>query len=88
MEVEQEVMIRGRLGEPVIKLDHLLVIAIHEIDLDAFNAPFLKTGERVPLAINGQPDTPENEADIALSAIGNQFVEINDLLQRAQILGV
>src|SRR5215831_20656211 len=78
MKIDQQLSISRLAAQSVVKIDHELVVPLHEIDLDAFDSPLLELVERrLELVIQRLPYAPENDPDILLLAIGNQLLDIH-----------
>ena len=62
----------------MIKVDDRLIIALHEINFDSLDPPFLKLIERgLKLIVERLPGHPQNDGDILLFAVSNQFFDIH-----------
>ena len=62
----------------MIEVDQRLIIALHEINLDAFDSPFFKLIERgLELIVERFPYNPQDDANILLSGIGGEFFHID-----------
>src|SRR6267378_2053882 len=78
MIVNQHSALAGFTTDLVIKVNHRLIIALHEINLDAFDAPLLKLSEGwLKLIVERLPHYPQNNADILLLAVGHQLFDVN-----------
>ena len=47
MKIDQHVALRGFTAGLVIKVDQLLIVALHEINFDSFDSPFLELVQRL-----------------------------------------
>ena len=76
VEIDRQVML-GRLAHAaLVELHHLLVVAVHVVDLDSRRAPFLVEGQRlVHLLAQRQPIDPEQRLDALLLAVGDDLRE-------------
>src|SRR6185503_7099702 len=67
VEVDQHFALRSLTAGPEIKIDQLLIVALHEVNFDSLDAPFLELVKRlVKLVVERLPHYPKNEADILL----------------------
>src|SRR5215467_7304000 len=90
MKIDQQLSISRLAAQSVVEIDHELIVPLHEIDLDAFDSPLLELIERrLELVIQRLPHAPENDPDILLLAISDQFLDIHSrhyLEQVAQLV--
>src|SRR5215471_12848547 len=78
MKIDQQLSISRLAAQSVVEIDHELIVPLHEIDLDAFDSPLLELVERrLELVVQRLPHAPENDSDILLLAIGNEFLNIH-----------
>ena len=73
VEVHEQVP-RGRLArDPLVEVDHPLVLALHEVDLDALHAPARELVERrLHLLVQRLPHDPQDQPDVALLRVRRQ----------------
>ncbi len=77
VEVDHHVPLGGLPRDPIAKIDHLLIVAVHEVDLDAPDAPLGKAIERrFALAVQRRPDHPQHHAHVLLLRIGADRLHI------------
>ena len=73
MQIHHQVMVGSLAKQAMIKINHLLIISIHEIHLDAFNTPALVLRQCIiHLRIQCLPVQPYPQAHLAFSGICHQ----------------
>src|SRR5215831_1466135 len=78
MKINQQLAIGGLSAEPVVEIDHKLIVPLHEVDFDALYAPRLKLVKRsLELIVQGLPHSPQDDSDILLLAVSDQFLDIH-----------
>ena len=78
MEVDGQVMFGGFADGALVAVDHLLVVTVHEVDLDAGDAPFLEEGERlVHLFRDVIPARPEQDVDVEFVRVLHDGGDVN-----------
>ena len=77
MEVYHQVVLGGCLGYILVELHDKLVIAVHEIDLEALDTHFRIVLEHtLDVLINGLIASPEDESHILGFSVGEEFLEV------------
>jgi len=78
VKIDQQPVPGRFLGDLPVIVDHPLVIPLHEIDLDALDAPAGKTGQgRLQLVEQALPGDPENDLHLALASMRQQLLHID-----------
>ena len=78
MKINGQMMFGSQTGQTVIKIDDLLIITRHEIDLDTGNSPFfIKRKCLFHLLIGIKPIQPYKNFDTLFLSILHQFGNIN-----------
>ena len=78
VEIHEEVPFRGLHGYALVVIDHPLVVALHEIDLDAFYTPFFELIQgRIHMIFERLPGHPEDDADVLLPPVFNQPFQVD-----------
>ncbi len=85
---DRQVMV-GRLARDFVgERDHVLVVAVHEIDHHAGHAPFFPLGERrINLRAQRHPVAPDPQTHAAPAGTGQDFVHVDFGASARQILG-
>ena len=82
MEIDQQAAVVGRAGDLFVEIDHLLVGALHEVDLDALHAPVAVGVENTrEVLLHRVPERPEDHAHALFVAVADDLLQI-DLLAR------
>ena len=78
VEVDEQPAVERRAGDLLVEAHHLLVGALHEVDLDALDAP-VAVGVEDPLEVpfHGVPQRPEHHADPLLAAVADQLRKVH-----------
>ena len=78
MEVDHQVMRGGVLHHAMIEAHHPLVVAIHEVDFDARDAPLLKQRKRlVHVLVDRRPMRPQPELDVLFFGVAKQLRHVD-----------
>ena len=78
MKVNQHLALCRCTTNLVIEIDHGLIVALHEINLDPFDAPLLELIQgRFELIVERLPNHPQNYTDVFLLAIRNQLFDVH-----------
>ena len=85
VEVDQHLVLGTHLRAGGVEVDHILVVAVHEIDLEALDAHAGIVDEDIlHVAVDGPVAGPEDEADVLFLGVGAELIEVdlgNDLHQ-------
>ena len=77
MEVDDEVVLGTHLGGAAVEVDGQLVVAIHEINLEAFDAHLaIMLADVLHIAVKGIVACPEDDADVALFGIVDEHGQV------------
>jgi hypothetical protein len=86
VEVHGEVVLGGHAEHVVVEGHHLLVLAVHVVDLDALDPPPLVEREglvhRVPQVL---PVEPEQDPDVAFRTVGHETGDVHPRDRRRDI---
>jgi hypothetical protein len=81
VQVDHQMVLAGLGQQAVVEVDHLLVVAVHEVDLDPLQAPlFIERQGLVHLGVHRLPVGPDPQPDLALGGVGDQarHVDLGD----------
>ena len=78
VEVDEEVVTGGGFSHAVVEVDDHLVVAVHEVDLEAFHAHVgIVLADMFHVLVDGGIAHPKHDAHIALGAIVHQFLDVD-----------
>ena len=89
MEVNQEMVFRCGLCHILEEFDCFLVVPVHEIYLEAFDAHFGEVlADTLDVSFNGFVSRPENQADVLAVRIAHELFQIDfrDYLEQVGLL--
>src|SRR6185369_5450370 len=77
VKIDEHFALGGFTADLVVVINHHLIAALHEVDLDAFDAPLFELVESgLKLVVQGLPNDPHDEADVFLFGVGGEFVHV------------
>ena len=89
VEVHQQVVFGAHLGRPAEPVGHRLVVAIHEIHLEALDAHLgVVSADILHILRKRPPASPEDDAHTAPGGIRNQFGEVNLRHLQHEVVGI
>ena len=78
MEINQHVALRGLAANFMVIVHHQLVAALHKVNFDSFDSPFLELVERGShLIVQRFPRGPKNQPDILLLRVCRQLLHVD-----------
>ena len=78
MVVNEQLKVGCTFGCVVVPLNHPLVVALHEVNLQTFYAPLLEFGKSlVHLLFESQPCHPKNDAYVLLLTVADEFCKVD-----------
>ena len=78
MEVDEEVVLGCHVGHAIIKVNHFLVVTIHEIDFEAFDSHLgVMLADPLHVVVDGGIAGPENQTHVTFLAVGHQLGQVD-----------
>ena len=77
VEVDEDVVLGCLFGHALVEVNHPLVLAVHEVDLCALDAPLLEFLEEVHVVLYGEPGQPEDDAHAFALAVRDNLGQMH-----------
>ena len=78
MEIDEEVVFGGHSGHPFVEVDHYLVVAVHEIDLEALHAHLgIVLADALHFLVHRGVTGPQHDANAFTFSVFHQHWQVN-----------